>query len=75
MRFILRLFLIVFCISTKVAKGEAKSERHLDTRTSVVIENSERSDFFFGKSDHLRPKILSTAEVYDMEPLVDSAYI
>jgi hypothetical protein len=73
MRYSSRLLLIVAFFST-AAHGQSKSVHYVDTSTYVVFKYSEKSDFFFGRSDHFRPTTLSMAEVDDMESLVDSAY-
>lgn len=74
MRYFLRLILLVICISTTIAHGQNKFSNHVDGLTYVVFKYRQKSDIFFGKSDHFSPTTLSSSEVDDMESLMDSAY-
>lgn len=83
MQHILRLFLLVTCISNSVARGQGKYSHHLDTSTYVILKyrpivmtkHSLSGDFYFNDTAHqLRPTTLSASEVDGIESLVDSAY-
>lgn len=74
MRFFQCLFLIIASLPF-VTYGQTKpGSHHLDTSIYVVFKYHPNFDFYFGKSEHLRPTTLSASEVDDMEVLVDSAY-
>lgn len=68
------LFLLI-CIASMTADGQAMGHLNVDTSLYAVLPFNKRVNLAMGiKFDHPKPTALSSAEIDDMETLIDSAY-
>ena len=75
MRYLPHLFLLVACIASTAVLGQINPRHHVDpTKYAIIRYNKTNGIVMFDKSDNPKAATLSSAEVDNMEILVDSAY-